>query len=40
MPVKLHRQLERRARKLKLKGRRKKAYVYGTLGKIKKRKKK
>jgi len=40
MPKKLHRQLEKRARKLKLKGKRRRAYVYGTLGKIKRRKKK
>ena len=39
MPTKIHRQLERRARKLKLKGKRKKAYVFGTLGRIKKARK-
>lgn len=40
MPKKIHRELEKRARKLKLKGKRKKAYIYGTLSKIKKASKK
>jgi len=39
MPKKLHKELERRARKLGLKGKRKKAYIFGTLAKIKRRKK-
>ena len=39
MPKKLHDKLERQARKQGLKGARKDAYVYGTLQKIKKRKK-
>jgi len=37
MPKVLHEKLERQARKLKLKGKRKDAYVYGTLKKIKKK---
>ena len=38
MPKELHRRLERQARKKGLKGERRKAYVYGTLSKIKKKK--
>lgn len=34
MPKKLHDKLEREARKKGLKGKRKNAYVYGTLNKI------
>jgi hypothetical protein len=40
MPKKLHDKLEREARKKKLKGKRKDAYVYGTLNKIEEEKKK
>ncbi|MDY0389252.1 MAG: hypothetical protein RBT65_19450 [Methanolobus sp.] len=40
MPKKIHRQLTRTANKKGLKGKRKDAYVYGTLAKIDKRKKK
>ncbi len=40
MPKKLHDKLEREARKKGLKGKRKDAYVYGTMAKIEKRKKK
>lgn len=40
MPKKLHDKLERQARKKGLKGDRKDAYVYGTMNKIEKRKKK
>lgn len=36
MPAKLHRTLERQARKKGLKGKRKDAYVYGTLAKVEK----
>lgn len=36
MPKKIHDKLERQARKLGLKGKRKNAYVYGTLNKIEK----
>lgn len=39
MPKKLHRQLQRRARKKGLKGERKNAYIYGTMDKIGKAKK-
>ena len=39
MPKKLHRALSRSARKKGLKGRRRNAYVYGTMAKIKRRKK-
>jgi len=38
MPKKLHDKLERQAAKLGLKGDRKKAYVYGTMKKIEKKK--
>jgi len=38
MPKKLHDKLEREAKKKGLKGKRKNAYVYGTLDKIEKRK--
>jgi hypothetical protein len=37
MPKEIHDKLARRARKLKLKGERFKAYVYGTLNKIEKK---
>ena len=40
MPKKLHDKLERQARKKGYKGKRKDAYVYGTMNKIEKRKKK
>lgn len=40
MPKKLHAALEKRAKKLKLKGDRKNAYIYGTMAKIEKAKKK
>ena len=40
MPKKLHRKLERQAKKKGLKGKRKKAYVYGTMKKVEKRRKK
>ncbi len=39
MPKKIHDKLERQARKLGLKGERKDRYVYGTLSKIEKRRK-
>jgi len=39
MPKWLHEDLIRKAKKLKLKGERKDAYIYGTLGKYEKRKK-
>jgi hypothetical protein len=39
MPKKLHKKLSKQATKKGLKGKRKKAYVYGTLKKAKKRKK-
>ncbi len=40
MPKKLHDKLAREATKKGLKGERKNAYIYGTLSKIEKRKKK
>ena len=40
MPKKIHEQLKKRAKKLKLKGKRKQAYIFGTLHKIKKARKK
>jgi hypothetical protein len=40
MPKELHRRLARQARKKGLKGKRKKRYIYGTMNKIEKRKKK
>jgi len=39
MPKKAHRALSRQARKKGLKGKRKKAYIYGTLRKIEEAKK-
>ena len=39
MPKKLHDALEKSARRKGLKGKRKDAYVYGTMSKIEKRKK-
>jgi len=39
MPKELHRKLSRQATKKGLKGKRKKAYIYGTMKKIAKRKK-
>lgn len=39
MPKELHSSLMKRAKKLGLKGERKKAYVYGTLAKVEKGKK-
>lgn len=39
MPKKMHRALERQARKKGLTGERKRRYVYGTMAKRKKRKK-
>lgn len=39
MPARLHRKLEREAERKGLKGRRRKAYVYGTMAKIEARKK-
>jgi len=39
MPKALHNQLERQASKQGLKGKRKNAYVYGTLKRVEKRKK-
>ena len=40
MPKKAHEALKKQARKKGLKGKRKKAYIYGTLAKIEKKKKK
>jgi len=40
MPKKIHDALEKSARKKGLKGEKKKAYIYGTMAKIEKRKKK
>jgi len=40
MPKQLHDELIRRAKKLGLKGKRKKAYIYGTLQKYEDRRKK
>ena len=40
MPGVLHKQLERKANILGLKGERKRAYIYGTLDKIEKRRSK
>lgn len=40
MPKKLHEKLERQARKEGITGKRKDAYVYGTMAKIEKAKKK
>lgn len=40
MPKKLHRKLEQEAKKKGLKGDRKNAYIYGTMNKIEKVKKK
>lgn len=40
MPKQLHESLMRRASKMGLKGERKKAYVYGTLQKVEKQRKK
>lgn len=37
MPEKLHKDLEKQAKELGLKGERKDAYVYGTLNKIEKK---
>ena len=39
MPKVIHKKLEASADKLKLKGKRKKAYIFGTLARIKARKK-
>lgn len=38
MPKWLHEKLKKGARKQKLKGKRRKAYIYGTMAKIKKKK--
>lgn len=38
MPKKMHKRLEKQAKKKGLKGKRKKAYVYGTLNRRKKKK--
>ena len=38
MPLKLERQLARHARKLRIRGRRRRAYIWGTLARIKHRK--
>lgn len=38
MPIKIERKLKRTARKKGLKGKRAKAYIYGTLNKLKKKK--
>ena len=40
MPKELHRKLSRRASNKGLTGKRKKAYIYGTMNKIEKKKKK
>jgi len=40
MPLKLHKELIKRANKLGLKGKRRNAYIYGTLWKYKETKKK
>ena len=40
MPKRLHRKLNRQAKKKRLSGKRKDAYVYGTMKKIEKKKKK
>ena len=40
MPEKLHKQLEARANALGLTGERRRAYIYGTMNKVEKRKKK
>ena len=37
MPKELHRKLAKQARKKGLKGKRRKAYIYGTMNKVKKR---
>jgi hypothetical protein len=40
MPKKLHEQLERRADELGLTGKRRQAYIYGTMNKVEKKKQK